>query len=242
MNAREVYRATKKVPDLFWNTYVCRPPAAVLVSALRDSSVTPNQITLASFVVATVAALILVLVPGYLGLVLAVFVYELSYVLDCADGMLARLRKIASQAGHLLDFLMDELKAFLILGASAVRLYLEHGDPRFLLVGVFGLVVLASGIAMTTFERRPEIVSALSARRESLEPRPTTPFEAAQVGFSPRHLPMAFLKLLVHYPSYIWLAALAGRLELYFWPYVAVHTLYALRSLALVAVRFGRSA
>jgi phosphatidylglycerophosphate synthase len=241
VSAREVYRATKKVPDLFWNTYVCRPPAAVLVSWVAESRVTPNQITLASFAVAVVAAALLVLVPGYWGLVAAIVVYELSYVLDCADGMLARLRKVASQTGHLLDFLMDELKAFLILGASAVRLYLGHGDVRYLLVGIGGLVMLASGIAMTTFERRPEVVAALEARRAPLEPRPTTPMDAAAAArLSPVGLPLAVAKLLVHYPSYIWLAAALGRLELYFWPYVAVHTLYALRSLALVAVRFGR--
>lgn len=241
MGAREVYRATRKVPDLIWNTYVCRPPAAVLVSWVEGSRVTPNQITLASFVVAACAAALLVFLPGHLGLVVAIVVFELSYVLDCADGMLARLRGIASPAGHLLDFLMDELKAFLVLGASAVRLYFEHQDVRFLFAGVGGLVVLASGIAMTTFERRPEIVAALEARRASLEPRPTTPLEAADAARrSPFRLPLALAKLLVHYPSYIWLSAVVGRLELYFWPYVAVHALYSLRSLALVALRFGR--
>ncbi len=241
MSAREVYRATKKVPDLFWNTYVCRPPAAVLVSWVQGTRITPNQITLASFAVAVVAAGLLVLVPGYWGLVSAIVVYELSYVLDCADGMLARLRKVASQTGHLLDFLMDELKAFLILGASAARLYFERGDVRYLLVGIGGLVMLASGIAMTTFERRPEVVAALEARRAPLEPRPTTPMDAAAAArMSPIRLPLAVAKLLVHYPSYIWLAAVLGRLELYFWPYVAVHTLYAFRSLLLVAARFGR--
>jgi hypothetical protein len=51
MGAREVYQKTKKVPDLFWNRFVCRPLAAVLVSWLKDTRVTPNQITLASFVV-----------------------------------------------------------------------------------------------------------------------------------------------------------------------------------------------
>ena len=71
--------------------------------------------------------------PGHVGLVVAVIVFELSYVLDCADGMLARLRGTASPVGHLLDFLMDELKAFLLLAAVAVRLFREHGDVRFLL-------------------------------------------------------------------------------------------------------------
>ena len=47
-------------------------------------------------------------------------------------------------------------------------------------------------------------------------------------------------KFLIHYPSYIWLVALLGRLDLYFFPYVAVNAVYALRTLASVALRFGR--
>jgi phosphatidylglycerophosphate synthase len=239
-----VYRATKKVPDLFWNTYVCRPPAALLVSWVHRTRVTPNQITLASLVVAALAAVLLVGVPGYVGLLAAIAVYELSYVLDCADGMLARWRKTSSPEGHLLDFLMDEIKAFMILGASAVRLHLEHQDVRYSFAGIVGLILLASGVAMTTFERRPEIVAALEARRAPIEPKPTTPMEAAAASplTTVVRLPFAVAKLLIHYPSYIWLAALVGHLEYFFWPYVAVHGVYACRSLALVTLRFGRSA
>ena len=88
----EVYRKTRKQPDLFWNRYVCRPVAAVVVWAV-----------------------------SYWGLLIGVIVFELSYVLDCADGMLARLRGSQSPAGHLLDFLMDEVKAFVMLGVVTVR-------------------------------------------------------------------------------------------------------------------------
>jgi len=147
----ETYQKTRKRPDLFWNTYVCRPPAAVIVHLLAGTRVTPNQITLSAFVVAAGAAAMIVLLPGYWGLLAGVLVFQFSYVLDCADGMLARLRGIQSPVGHLLDFLMDEIKAFVLLGAVAVRLFTEHEDVRFLLLGISGLVCLASGIALTTF-------------------------------------------------------------------------------------------
>src|SRR4051812_29265738 len=101
MGAREVYQKTKKVPDLFWNRFVCRPVAAVLVDAVKATPITPNQITLASFVVGIVSAALVIVLPGYWGLIVAVTVYQASYVLDCADGMLARWRGIASPAGHL---------------------------------------------------------------------------------------------------------------------------------------------
>ena len=75
-----------------------------------------------SYVVAMIAAALLVFLPGHIGIVVAILVYQASYVLDCADGMLARWRGIQPTPGHLLDFLMDELKAFAIFAATAVRL------------------------------------------------------------------------------------------------------------------------
>lgn len=233
----ETYRLTKKTPDLFWNEYVCRPIAAVLVHALRGSRVTPNQVTLAALVVAGVSAVLLLALPGRAGLVVAIVVFELSYVLDCADGMLARLRNQQSVQGHLFDFLMDELKAFAILGAAAVRLSFEHGrDPAPLLVGIGGLIALSSGIALTTFVRRPEIAppAVPVAPGVATAPASRSPIGLA-VGAAER-----VAKLLIHYPSYIWLVAALGRLDFYFYPYVAVNTLYAARTLASVALRFGR--
>jgi phosphatidylglycerophosphate synthase len=230
MGAREVYQRTKKVPDLFWNRYVCRPVAAVLVDALKGTRVTPNQVTLASFVVALLAAALLIVLPGRTGLIVAVLVYQASYVLDCADGMLARWRGIASPAGHLLDFLMDELKAFAILAAAAVRLHFEHPTQPFLLLGLAGLTALASGIALTSFQRHPEIAPPKSTAGPSKSPlaRAVRLIEGAA-------------KFLIHYPSYILYVAFTGRLELYLYPYLAVNALYAAKAWLSVAVRFGKS-
>jgi len=229
MGAREVYQKTKKVPDLFWNRFVCRPIAAVLVDLLKGTRITPNQITLASFAMGMVSAALVIALPGHAGLIVAAFVYQASYVLDCADGMLARWRGIASPAGHLLDFLMDELKAFAILAAAAVRLHFEHPGQPFLLVGMGGLVCLASGIALTSFTRHPAIAPPKSdaAPSQSLVARLVRLVESGA-------------KFLIHYPSYILYVAFTGRLEFFLYPYVAVNALYAARTWLSVALRFGR--
>jgi phosphatidylglycerophosphate synthase len=230
-----IYRLTKKKPDLVWNEYVCRPLGAVVVAAVQETRITPNQVTLASLVVATLSVGILLAVPGWAGLVLGAVVFELSYVLDCADGMLARLRNLQSTQGHLFDFLMDELKAFAVLGACSVRLWAERGyDAGYLLVGILGLVAVASGIALTTFVRRPEIAG------------PSVPAPAGGVtGRSPLQIVVGAVervaKLVIHYPSYFLFVALYGRLEFYLFPYVAVNALYAARALLQVALRFGRA-
>lgn len=230
MGAREVYQRTKKVPDLFWNRFVCRPLAAVLVDVVKGTRVTPNQITLASFVLGIASAALVIALPGRTGLVVAVLVYQASYVLDCADGMLARWRRAASPAGHLLDFLMDELKAFAILAAAAVRLQFEHPEQPFLLLGIVGLVSLASGIALTSFQRHPAIAP----------PKSTTLPSQTLVARVVR-LVESGAKFLIHYPSYILYVAFTGRLELYLYPYLAVNAVYAARAWLGVALRFGRA-
>src|SRR5687767_8193198 len=119
-----IYRASKKKQDINWFTeWIARPPAAVVVYALRNTPITPNQVTFMSAIVAAGACAMIALLHGWLWLVIAALVFEFSFVLDCADGQLARLRKIASPIGHQLDFLMDELKAKLLFACVTVRLW-----------------------------------------------------------------------------------------------------------------------
>jgi phosphatidylglycerophosphate synthase len=232
-----IYRSSKKQRDINWFTeWVARPPAAVVVYALRGTPITPNQVTFLSAAIAAGACAMFALWPGRGGLIAAAAVFELSFVLDCADGQLARLRKTASPLGHLLDFLMDELKAMLLYGCVAVRLWRETSDDRLLLVGLAALFCLASGISLTSFMRRPEY----GARP------PTADGQPAELG--KRRGPLGAVlnavewaaRVVVHYPQYLWLCALAGRIDIYFWAYAGVNALYLAKSLAAIAFRLGR--
>src|SRR4029079_19394786 len=82
-----IYRASKKQRDINWFTeWVARPPAAVVVYALRSTPVTPNQVTFLSALLAAAACAMIVLLPGHGCLVAAALVLAASLVLDCADG------------------------------------------------------------------------------------------------------------------------------------------------------------
>jgi phosphatidylglycerophosphate synthase len=232
-----IYRASKKQRDINWFTeWVARPPAAVVVYVLRGTPITPNQVTFLSAAIAAVACAMFVLLPGYAWAVAAAAVFELSFVLDCVDGQLARMRKMASPLGHLLDFLMDELKAMLLFGAVAVRRWCETGDDRILLVGLAALFCLASGISLTSFMRRPEY----GAKPPSADGQP------AEVG--QRRGPIGMVlnaiewaaRIVVHYPQYLWLCALVGRMDIYFWAYAGVNALYLAKSFAAILLRLGR--
>jgi hypothetical protein len=97
------------------------------------------------------------------------------------------------------------------------------------LLGIGGLVSLASGIALTSFQRHPAIVPPKS----SAEPSHSVMARALRLVES-------VAKFLIHYPSYILYVAFTGRLELFLYPYVAVNALYAARAWLGVAARFGR--
>lgn len=234
-----IYRASKKKQDINWFTErIARPPAAVVVYALRNTRITPNQVTFMSALLAAGAGVMLALLPGWTWLVVAAVVFEVSFVLDCADGQLARLRKTASPLGHLLDFLMDELKAMFIFGCVAIRLWRDTGDARMLLVGIIGGFCLASGIALTSFMRRPEYGGK----------GPTEDGQPAEVGKRTGPIGMALnvfewaARIVVHYPQYIWICAAVNRIDIYFWAYAAVNALYLGLSFMKIFFRLGRFA
>ncbi|XXX80940.1 CDP-alcohol phosphatidyltransferase family protein [Sorangium sp. So ce134] len=247
--AKRIYLATRKKHDQLFNTYVMRPLAGGVVALLARTSITPNQVTLLNLAVFVVAAALLVALPTAEGGLIAIGVLELSYLLDCADGMLARHKQIASKEGHLFDFFTDELKAVLLSGALSVRFFRAGGlgldgglwpagDPRFLLAGVVGVAVIASAISLTNFVRRPEISgkeTSVSAYYETAaEERPRS--AAARAA----GLVTTFLRFLNHYPSHIWAFALAGRLDVFFWIYVLINGLYLARGWLGLLLRFGR--
>jgi phosphatidylglycerophosphate synthase len=239
-----VYRATLKSTDLAFNVYVCRPLAAVFVHLLRDTRIAPNQVTFFSLALALVAAALLLGLPWPLGLWVGVGLYELSYVFDKVDGMLARLRGVASPSGHLLDFLMDEIKALLMLAALSVGAYLSSGRIDFLFWGMAGLVCLASGVGMTAFQRRPEVAPERAVRADGAPGKGATDSPPARRGLVRGSIALAERvgRFFVHYPSYVWLAAVLGDVRWYLYPYVVANALYAARALSSLAWRFGRFA
>lgn len=244
--ALQVYRESKKKKDINWFTeWVARPPAALFVALVKGTRITPNQVTFLSFFVCAIAAYMLVLLPGYPWLIAAIVVYEFSFVLDCADGQLARIRKTSSNLGHLLDFLMDELKAMMIFAAVGIRLWREglsyenfSFEPHWILIAtVVGLFCVAAGISLTSFTRRPEYSGE----------RPTEDGQPAQLNSSKSFLGRCIYlveycaRTIVHYPQYIWIVALFDRLDIYFWAYGIVCVIYLKRTFLGLLLRLGRT-
>lgn len=199
-----VYRTSRKSEDIFWNVYVARPLAAMLVYFLRRTPLTPNQITFLGVLVFFGAAALLIGWLSPVGMLLAALVLQLSYLFDCADGQLARLKGMTSEVGAHLDFLMDEIKALVLVAAVAVRMWLVYDHQAWLIAGIAAVILVAVATSLTTFVRRPEYAG-----------KEIKPGESAKKKAMPTSLPGKAIWLVeriasffVHYPSWFLYVAL----------------------------------
>ncbi|QDG52462.1 CDP-alcohol phosphatidyltransferase family protein [Persicimonas caeni] len=238
-----IYRDSRKEQDIFWNVYVARPLAAVLLYFLRRTALTPNQVTFLGAVAFLGVAAALILMRDWTGMLVAAAILQFAYILDCADGQLARLKSMTSEVGAYLDFLIDEVKALILVGAFSVRLWLVHDELVWLLVGLGGMALVSIATSLTNFVRRPEyagrdIKPGESARRKSGAPK----------GLMPKALWLvqSFASWLVHYPSWFVYLALLDGLDgfdgsaWFMYLFLGVYALYAGKTGLGVLVKLGR--
>lgn len=235
---RDIYRQSKKKRDNFWTEWISRPPAAVLVYLLKGTSITPNQVSFLAIAVAAGGCATLILWRTWLGLVVAGLVLQLAYVIDCVDGQLARIKDQTSPVGALLDFMLDEVKAFLVIASASVRLWLTSGlDERWLVIGLVGLFAAAVGITLTSFMRRPEYLEATGAP-------PVAPATERAEFLPPKLGPLSLVEMLgrfvLHYPSWFLVVCAVDRLDIFVYAYVGAHVLYLGRSSLIILIKLGR--
>lgn len=126
--------ATKTRDDEWWSSFVTSPLAILFNYAVVDIRwLTPNLVTLASFVTALVSAAF-ILVGGTTNFVIAAGLIHLSHVFDCMDGQMARYRKTTSASGSYFDRATDQIQVTLWFGAVGYAAYDQSGSvlPVFL--------------------------------------------------------------------------------------------------------------
>ncbi len=96
-----------------------RPLAFAFVKSIYKTSITPNQITCIAVVCGIVGGSMLSVDTYQAGIVAAILL-PLSIVFDCADGMLARLKKNGSTFGRALDGLADYIVGVTIYISIAI--------------------------------------------------------------------------------------------------------------------------
>jgi archaetidylinositol phosphate synthase len=110
--------------DELINTYLIRPAAGKIVQLLYNTSMTPNQMTIAAIIVGLTAAGCFGF-RTYPGIILAGILIEAKDILDSADGQLARAKQMYSRRGRFLDSLGDVFVNTALFAGIIVYLHAE---------------------------------------------------------------------------------------------------------------------
>jgi hypothetical protein len=120
-------RTTYKSSDIeetvdYW---VHRPVAAGVVSLLKKTPITPNQVTILSGLVGIAAGLVLGFADSenvWMAPLAGVLLFA-SVILDCCDGQLARIRGESSLLGRALDGFVDSIPVIATFIATLIFLH-----------------------------------------------------------------------------------------------------------------------
>ena len=165
MNNRYSFEEVKdsaKLIDAWWTVKIIDPIAFRLTYLFANyTNFTPNLISLFALIFGLVSAYFF-LKGDYLNLILGAIAMELSFVFDCVDGKIARLKKTGTQFGAYWDFLQDRLVQFVALFALIWGQYQLTGNTDFWILGT--IYVFADALHRTSSFHMQNLVAKEAGR------------------------------------------------------------------------------
>jgi len=126
---------TKNKDDEWWSSFVTAPIGILLNMIVVDWPIlNPNRLTALSFISALLGAAY-ILPFSYQNFVAAAILIQLSHVLDCMDGQMARYRGISSPAGSFYDKIADLIKIFIFFAAVSFTVFEESNNITVVFLG-----------------------------------------------------------------------------------------------------------
>lgn len=119
-----------------------RPISTRLSYLLVNTRVTPNQTTIAAFLIGAVGV-VYIFMGGYWNTVIGTALLQVNSIVDGIDGELARVRHETSEFGAYLDSVCDEIlnsAAMIGIGYELTR-HVHGGHPLYLALGTFAGVM-----------------------------------------------------------------------------------------------------
>ncbi|OLT26727.1 CDP-alcohol phosphatidyltransferase [Nocardiopsis sp. CNR-923] len=138
-----VQAQTYKARDAWWTVFLVDPLAGRLVVwTANRTNITPNQLTLGAGVLGLLSAVCFAAPvwtgsTGWVWLLLGALLFHLSFVLDCMDGKIARLKGTGSVFGSWVDFVFDRVRFFGCVMALLVGQWAVTGSAAYLIAAPF---------------------------------------------------------------------------------------------------------
>ncbi|MBB4934558.1 phosphatidylglycerophosphate synthase [Lipingzhangella halophila] len=128
----DVQERTYKSRDAWWTVYLVDPMASrLVVGTANRTSLTPNQLTVAALVLGLGAAGCFAM-ASWPWLVAGALLFHLSFVLDCMDGKIARLKGNGTIFGSWLDYVFDRMRVLVCAIALMGGQYAVSGEQVFI--------------------------------------------------------------------------------------------------------------
>lgn len=119
----------------WWETICLNPLVYRLTWIFANyTRFTPNQITIISFIVGILSAYSF-LYGIWPYMLIGALLFEFSYIIDCIDGRIARLKRLESRFGAYLDITADITKYFIIVLCIIYGQYLVTDDISIFIYG-----------------------------------------------------------------------------------------------------------
>lgn len=132
----EVRLRTYKARDAWWTVFLVDPLAGRLVVwTANRTSITPNQLTWGALTLGFGSAGCF-LMADWAWLIAGAILYHLSFMLDCMDGKIARLKGTGTVLGGWLDYVFDRVRVLTCTLALMWGQYEATGRELYLIIGV----------------------------------------------------------------------------------------------------------
>ncbi|NEC64633.1 CDP-alcohol phosphatidyltransferase family protein [Streptomyces sp. SID9727] len=136
LSLRAVQKLTCKKRDAWWTVLLVDPVATrMLIVMAKFKFITPNRVTWSALFVGLGSAYFF-LKGDTASLVIGAALYHLSFILDCIDGKLARLKGNGTVFGGWLDYVFDRIRVLFCALALMGGQYLSTHNELYLLAAL----------------------------------------------------------------------------------------------------------
>ncbi|MEU3163530.1 CDP-alcohol phosphatidyltransferase family protein [Streptosporangium sp. NPDC006930] len=169
--------ATRKRKDSWWTVFLVDPVACRLTLLVANhTSITPNGLTRFSLILGMCSAICFA--SGRLAA--GALLFYVSFMVDCMDGKIARLKGTGTAFGLWLDYVGDRIRVLCCAAGLASGQYVVTGDVSYILLGA-GVAVLD----LFRYVNAPQMKRVREVVRENRLGRPV-PVESVVTVGSPR--------------------------------------------------------
>jgi|688.fasta_scaffold05626_9 phosphatidylglycerophosphate synthase len=128
-------KMANRANDGFFSVFFLRRVSKLLTWAAVKIGATPNQVTIASFAIGLYAAILFAQGDTW-SLIIGAILLQVSIIVDCVDGELARYTRKFSELGAWLDAITDRVKEYAVFLGLAYGAFVHNGQNLWVLAAV----------------------------------------------------------------------------------------------------------